>query len=71
MGLTSSGDACEIMSCKDEAKKVVEDSNEYFASGHLSVLMLQKVKNVQETQDLSEEDTVDFLMTKAQEYLNK
>lgn len=71
VGLTSSGDACEIMSCKDEAKQVVEDSYEYFANGKLSVLMAQKIENVQEVQDMSNDDAVDFLMTKAQEYLNK
>lgn len=71
VGLTSSGEACEIMSCKDEAKQVVEDSYEYFASGELSVLMAQKIENIQEVQDMSDDDAVDFLMTKAQEYLNK
>lgn len=71
VGLTSSGEACEIMSCNDEAQKVVEDSQEYFATGELSSFMTQKIEALQSTQDLSDDEAVDFLMTKAQEYLNK
>jgi len=70
VGLTSSGEACEIMSCKDEAKQVVEDSYEYFVTGEMSALITQKVETLKTSQDISDVEAVDFLMTKAEEYLN-
>jgi hypothetical protein len=70
VGLTSSGDACEIMSCKGEAEKILEDSQEYFVTGELTDFMAQKVGSLKQTQDLSDDEAVDFLMTNAEEYLN-
>lgn len=71
VGLTSSGEACEIMSCKDEAEKVAMDSYEYFATGEMSAFIAQKIETIKTTQDMSDDEAVDFLMTKAEEYLNK
>jgi hypothetical protein len=49
--------------CK-EAVRVIEDTNAYLQSGEMSALLTEKVKEVQETNNLlSEQDALDDLIS--------
>lgn len=52
---------------KQEAAQVINDSQEYLQSGTLSVLLNQKINEIQENdQDLSLEDALDLIVETAQ-----
>lgn len=63
--MTTQGDA--IMK---EAQAILKEGHEYYQTGKKGILISKRVEELQEEEDMSENEAVDTLMTKAQEILN-
>lgn len=69
LSASSSGKSCEFMVCK-EAVAVLLDAEEYAQSGRLTLFLNQKIKDLQTTEELSTEESIDILVEQAQSVLN-
>lgn len=53
-----------------EALQVIKEGQEYLQSGEMSILIAQKVEQLQEEQEMSDDEAVDSLLNQAEAILN-
>jgi hypothetical protein len=59
----------EEWSANKEALQVLKEGQEYFQNGEMGILIAQKVEQLQEEQEMSDDEAVDSLMNQASNIL--